>query len=161
MFTLRLSENRRSCPSRIKSCLSCMLWAVAFAVSSTAVIAAEVAPPDVRGTWKGDSETILLGAGNPHHTPGQPAVPEMRSVPFTLTIDKQDGRRFSGTFSSPRSTENVLAVFSGDGTLYMVDDEGYTHGTMLAPDRMELCYMHVAPGGASRIASCAEMKKQP
>jgi hypothetical protein len=154
MFTLRLSGIRRSC-------LSSMLWAVAFAVSSTAVIAAEVAPPDVRGTWKGNSETILLGTGNPHHIPGQPAAPEMRSVPFTLTIDKQDGRRFSGTFSSPRSTENIVAVFSRDGTLYLVDDEGYTHGTMLAPDRMELCYMFVAPGGASRIASCADMKKQP
>jgi hypothetical protein len=35
---------------------------------------------------------------------------------------------------------------------------GYTAGTMLAPDRMELCYMHVAP--ASRISSCTEMKKQ-
>jgi hypothetical protein len=40
----------------------------------------------------------------------------------------------------------------------MVDDEGYTHGTMLAPDRMELCYMYVST--TSRIASCSEMKKQ-
>jgi hypothetical protein len=135
-------------------------FAIAFASITTAAVAAEVSPPDVRGTWKGDSETILLGTGNPHHAEGQQAGPELRSVPFTMVIDQQDGRRFSGTFSSPRSSEKVVAVFSRDGTLYLVDDEGYTRGTMLAPDRMELCYMYVAPGGASRIASCAEMKKQ-
>jgi hypothetical protein len=32
---------------------------------------------------------------------------------------------------------------------------------MLAPLRMELRYMHVAAGGASPIASCAEMRRQP
>jgi hypothetical protein len=136
-------------------------FAVAFAFAMTAALAAEVSPPDVRGTWKGDSETILLGSGNPHHVPDQGPTPELRSVPFTLVVDQQDGRRFSGTFSSPRSSEKIVAVFSRDGSIYLVDDEGYTRGTLLAPDRMELCYMHVAPGGGSRIASCAEMKKQP
>jgi len=135
--------------------------AAALTFAATAAVAAEVPPPDVRGTWKGDSETILLGSGNPHHLPDQGAAPELRSVPFTLVVDRQDGRRFSGTFSSPRSSEKIVAVFSRDGSIYLVDDEGYTHGTMLGPDRMELCYMHVAPGGGSRIASCAEMKKQP
>ncbi len=126
----------------------------------SAAWAAEVSPPDVRGTWKGDSETIVLGSGNLHHTAtAAQAEPEFRSVPFTMVIDKQDGRRFSGTFSSPRSKEKVLAVISRTGTIYLVtDDEGYTAGTMLAPDRMELCYMHVSP--ASRISSCTEMKKQ-
>jgi hypothetical protein len=131
------------------------------ALAASAAVAAEVSPPDVRGTWKGDSETILLGTGNPHHAPDQAPAPELRSVPFTLVVDQQDSRRFSGTFTSPRSSEKVVAVISRDGTIYLVDDEGYTHGTMLAPDRMELCYMYVAAGGASRIASCAEMKKQP
>jgi hypothetical protein len=131
------------------------------ALAASLAAAAEVAPSDVRGTWKGDSETILLGTGNPHHGPNQEPMPQLRSVPFTLVVDQQDGRRFSGTFSSPRSSEKVVAVISRDGTIYMVDDEGYTRGTMLAPDRMELCYMYVAAGGASRIASCAEMKKQP
>jgi hypothetical protein len=130
----------------------------AFATAATsAALAAEVTPPDVGGTWKGNSETIVLGTGNPHHTETK-KEPELRSVPFTMVIDKQDGRRFSGTFTSPRSSEKILAVISRDGSIYMVDDEGYTHGLMLAPDRMELCYMYVSK--TSRIASCAEMKKQ-
>jgi hypothetical protein len=82
--------------------VSKLCWIIAFAVGTTAATAAEVSPPDVRGTRKGDSETIVLGAGNPHHTETQ-AEPELPSVPFTMLIDKQEGRRFSGTFSSPRS----------------------------------------------------------
>jgi hypothetical protein len=41
----------------------------------------------------------------------------------------------------------------------MVDDDGYTVGTMLAPNRMELCYMMLSP--KSRVASCTELTKQP
>jgi hypothetical protein len=83
----------------------------------------------------------------------------LTSVPFTLTIDKQDGRRFSGTFSSARSSETVIGVLSRAGTIHVVDDDGHSSGTLLAPNRMELCYHHLSP--ASRIASCTELTKQP
>ena len=76
-----------------------------------------------------------------------------------MTIDQQDGRRFSGTFSSPRGNEKVIAVISRTGAIYMVDDDGYTIGTMLAPNRMELCY--IMQSRTSRIASCTEMTKRP
>jgi hypothetical protein len=123
-------------------------------------LAAEVAPPDMRGTWKGNSETIVLGGGNLHHAAtATKAAPEFRSVPFTMVIDKQDGRRFSGTFASPRKSEKVLAVISRTGAIYMVtDDVGYTVGSILASDRIELCYMHVALN--SHISSCTELTKQ-
>ena len=76
-----------------------------------------------------------------------------------MVIDKQDGRRFSGTFSSARSTETVIGVVSRAGTIYIVDDDAHCWGTLLAPNRMELCYLHQAP--TTRIASCTEMTKQP
>ena len=41
----------------------------------------------------------------------------------------------------------------------MIDDDGYNVGTMLAPNRMELCYLRQSP--KSRIASCTELTKQP
>jgi hypothetical protein len=136
--------------------LGCIL---AFAMLAAIPAAAETAIPDLRGTWKGESESLVLGGGNPHHPSTQANEPQLRSVPFTLTIDKQDGRRFSGTFSSPRSSEKVIAVISRNGTIFLADDEGYTNGTILAPNRMELCYLHVS--SVSRIASCAELTKQP
>ena len=85
--------------------------------------------------------------------------PELRSVAFTLTIDKQDGRRFSGTFSSPRGGSKVVAVISRSGTIFLADAEGFSNGTMLAPDRMELCYLKHGP--EARLASCVELTKQP
>jgi hypothetical protein len=139
--------------------LACTMTLVALALVLALPLAAESAIPDLRGTWKGESESIVLGGGNPHHTGTSPSEPQLRSVPFTLTVDKQDGRRFSGTFSSPRSNEKIVAVISRNGTIFLVDDEGYTVGTILGPTRMELCYMHVST--SSRIASCSELVRQP
>ncbi|HKA80544.1 MAG TPA: hypothetical protein VKD43_10940 [Xanthobacteraceae bacterium] len=130
-----------------------------FAVFAAVPAAAETAIPDLRGTWTGESESIVLGRGNPHHSAKQSAEPRLSSVAFTMTIDKQDGRRFSGTFASTRGTDKIIAVVSRSGAIYMVDDDGYTVGTMLAPNRMELCYM--TQSKAAGVASCTEMTKRP
>jgi hypothetical protein len=128
-------------------------------LAATVPAAAETAIPDLRGTWTGTSESIVLGRGNPHHRAGQSAEPRLSNIAFTMTIDKQDGRRFSGTFSSVRGNDKIIAVVSRSGTVYMVDDDGYSFGTMLAPNRIELCYM--LQSRAARVASCTEMTKQP
>jgi hypothetical protein len=138
--------------------MSRFAWIVTFAVLAAAPVAAETSIPDFRGVWKGESETIVLGAGNAHHIATQAKEPEVRNVQFTLTIDKQDGRRFSGTFSSPRGNEQFIAVYSRSGAILGADDVGYAHGTVLAADRMEMCYLHVS--SAARIASCTEFTKQ-
>ena len=139
--------------------MSKLAWIVRLAaLTAVTAAAAETAIPDLRGTWKGESETIILGAGNPHHAATKPS-PRLNSVAFTLTVNQQDGRRFSGTFSSARGNDPVVAVISRTGAIYMVDDDGYTVGAMLAPNRMELCYMQQSP--KSRLASCTELTKQP
>ena len=69
-------------------------WIVTFAALAAMPAMAQTAFPDLRGTWKGESESIITDSGNPHH-PGPPqSEHRLTSVPFTLTIDKQDGRRF-------------------------------------------------------------------
>jgi hypothetical protein len=130
-------------------------WIVVL-VALAAPAAAETAIPDLRGTWTGESQSIVLG-GTPHH-PKEAGEPRLTSVAFKLVIDKQDGRRFSGTFSSARHSETVIAVISRSGTIFMVDDDGYDVATLLAPDRMEICYLHLSP--VSRIASCTELSRQ-
>jgi hypothetical protein len=64
------------------------------------VATAQTSVPDLRGTWTGASETVVVGGGNTHHPGAAAEEPEFRSVAFTLTIDKQEGRRLSGIFSS-------------------------------------------------------------
>jgi hypothetical protein len=138
-----------------------LAWIVTFAALATVTAAPAMgqAIPDLRGTWKGMSETIVLGSGNPHHPLTQSAEPELRNVAFTLTIDKQDGRRFSGSFSSASASRRIIAVISRTGTIHLLDEDGYSAGTMLAADRMELCYHHLS--SAARIASCTELTRQP
>ena len=131
------------------------LAALAAPAALSAAAAADTA--DMRGTWKGDSQSIVLGVA-PHHPDSKAGEPRLTSVPFTLVIDKQDGRRFSGTFSSTHHSETVVAVVSRAGTIFMADDDGYSVGTMLAPDRMELCYLHSS--SEKRIASCTELTRQ-
>jgi hypothetical protein len=137
--------------------LACIVTLAALTTATVAM--AQSAIPDLRGTWKGESETIIQGTGNPHHAAPPSTTPRLNSVAFTLTIDKQDGRRFSGTFASARGNDPFVAVISRTGAIYVVDDDGYTIGTLLAPNRMEWCYMMLSP--ASRVASCTELTKQP
>ncbi|MET0191917.1 MAG: hypothetical protein ABW200_00935 [Hyphomicrobiaceae bacterium] len=132
-------------------------WIVMLVALVTPAAADNAAVPDLRGTWKGESQSIVLG-GTAHHPGQQAGEPRLTSIPFTLVIDKQDGRRFSGTFSSARHSETIIAVISRSGAIYMVDDDGYDVATMLAPDRMEICYLHLS--SASRIASCTELSRK-
>jgi hypothetical protein len=136
--------------------MSKLAWIAVLAALSTPA-AADPALPDLRGTWKGESQSIVLG-GNTHHPAVEAVEPRLTSVPFTLVIDKQDGRRFSGTFSSAQHSETVIAVISRSGTIFMVDDDGYDIAMLLASDRMEICYLHLS--SSSRIASCTELTKQ-
>jgi hypothetical protein len=41
--------------------------AVLFVFTAAPAAAQQSAIPDLRGTWNGNSESIILGAGNPHH----------------------------------------------------------------------------------------------
>ena len=135
-----------------------LFWVAAVLVCIATPAASQTDIPNLVGTWKGTSESVVIGS-NPHH-PGAPGnEPRFTSVAFTLKIEKQEGRRFYGTFSSERANEKVIAVISQDGTIIMVDDDGYDTGTILAPDRIEICYQHLSAN--SRIASCTEFTKQP
>src|SRR5262245_13883377 len=122
-------------------------WIAMLAALAATPALAQTSFPDLRGTWKGESESIISDTGNSHHPEPAQKEPRLTSVPFTLTIDKQDGRRFSGSFSSPRSTESVIGVITRGGNLLFVDTDGYASGTLLGPDRIETCYLQIAPYG--------------
>ena len=133
------------------------LVALAFLLAAPAM--ADTAIPDLRGTWKGDSESVVLGTGSPQHSAAKPGEAEFRSVSFTMNITRQEGRRFVGTFASAKHTETIIGVISRAGPIHIVDDDGIDTATLLAPDRIEMCYQHLAPD--SQIVSCTEMVKQP
>lgn len=86
---------------RLVSKLPCIVTLAALTAATLAL--AQAAVPDLRGTWKGESESIVLRAGNPHHSGTAAQEPELRSVPFTLTIDK------GATDSQARSRRRAAA----------------------------------------------------
>jgi hypothetical protein len=116
--------------------------------------------PDLRGTWKGESESMTWGKSNAHQTPANPTdQARMVTVPFTLKIDKQDGRRFSATLTSERASEALVGVISRTGTIFLADDDGIDFATLLGPDRIEICHLKATTD--SGVASCAEFARQP
>jgi hypothetical protein len=77
--------------------MSKLAWISLLAALATVPAIAETAIPDMKGTWTGESESIVLGRGNQHHrakAATATAEPRLSSIKFTMVIDKQDGRRF-------------------------------------------------------------------
>jgi hypothetical protein len=69
-------------------------WIVTLAAALTASTTALAQTPDLRGTWKGESESIIMGAGNPHHAATPSAAPRLNSVAFTLPLTGKTAAAF-------------------------------------------------------------------
>ena len=54
----------------------------ALAVLAAAPAAAQSTVADLRGTWKGESESVVYGGGNPHHRAAKGAEPASRQRAF-------------------------------------------------------------------------------
>src|SRR3954471_1844820 len=56
--------------------------------------------PDMRGQWKGTTDTIVLGTGTHHRSDNTPGLPRMHNQELTLNIKGQEGRKFWGEIVS-------------------------------------------------------------
>ena len=137
--------------------LACILSLAALGELSRPA-AGQTAIPDLRGTWKGESETVVLGGAHPHHPATQPPEPRFTSTPFTLVVQQQNGRRFFGTFSSASSSEPLIAVIARNDRILAVGSDGFAQGSLIGSNRIELCYQHLS--ASVRVASCVELVKQ-
>ncbi len=116
--------------------------------------------PDMRGQWKGMSDSVVLGSGMYHREGGAPSEPHMVSKEFTLNVKGQEGRRFWGELTSKDDTGPFLGVIAHDKqTLYWTDSAGgHATGKLIAPGRFEMCY--VRPGKNVMVAACNVHTKQ-
>ncbi|MDQ7784110.1 MAG: hypothetical protein RDU20_14595 [Desulfomonilaceae bacterium] len=125
----------------------CLLVATFFLLILPVQVVAESAVPDLKGTW------IVKDYGVRHHLSQDPPAKthaETRArfleVDFTITIDTQEGFRFSGTKSSKKWKEAISGVIGFDNkTVYMVDDNGFSFCRLVSPDTMEHIYLHATP----------------
>jgi len=103
--------------------------------------------PDVTGVWKGTSDSVAMGKlGHAEPT----TEPKFLHMEWTLTIDKQEGRTFSGSKASARGKETVVGVVDG-AKLFLADDDGVYVGKLTSKHRMIMTYMEA--GKESKVAS--------
>ena len=121
----------------------------------TTIIAALLAPatlasaqtdvPDLKGTWTSTTEVALRSKASEHIDPTG-AETTFTTIPFTITIERQDGRRFAETWRSARATDPLIGIIRSDGKrLHMVDNDGTLAGELVGADEMEVCRTEVTP----------------
>lgn len=121
------------------------------------VASAQNSVPSLVGTWNG---TITGGyrAGALEHSSAEPQPKNAVGVMRTMTITKQEGSGFIGTWGSKNNKEALIGVIRADTkTVLMVDDDTNFTGTLLSADNMEMC---VQEHGAARIAVCVLFKRE-
>ena len=117
---------------------------IAVLLTPAAVASAQTDIPDLKGAWSGTAEIVHRSAKAEHIQPT--AKPTFLSIPFTITIEQQEGRGFAGSLASARSTDPLIGRVRSDGRrLHMVDDDGTLTGELVGPDAMELCRTEVTP----------------
>jgi hypothetical protein len=140
---------------------------IAWAVAVTALSAARAqdAIPDLRGTWTGKGQVVVLGHGD-HHPGKQTASdpPRVRDIAATHTVDGQQGRVAWGRSSSAAADTKepfAWAISSDNRSIVGADLDGYFRITLLAPDRMEKCYVHNGTSPSrSVVATCYVMDRK-
>jgi hypothetical protein len=123
----------------IRSCAGPLLSGAA-----TAAIAQD-AIPDLKGTWSGKGKSLVFGS-NPHHPGSQAAdAPPRVDIDVSYVVDGQEGRLAWGRSSSTTAKTDepfAWAISADNKSIVGADRDGYFRITLLAPDRMDKCYVH-------------------
>ena len=127
------------------------------ALLATATIAsAQTAVPDLKGSWSGTAEIVLLSEVAEHVAPS--TKPSFPTLQFTITVEQQEGHGFAGTLASARATDPLIGMIRPDGRqLHMVDNDGTLTGELLGPDEMDVCRTEVTPNSMS--VYCATFRR--
>ena len=117
---------------------------IAALLATAPVASAQTVVPDLKGSWSGTAEIVHRSEVAEHIDPS--AKPSFLTLPFTITIEQQEGRGFAGRLVSARASDPLIGRIRSDGRrLHMVDDDGTLTGELLGPDEMELCRTEVTP----------------
>jgi hypothetical protein len=114
--------------------------------------------PVILGSWVGLSHSAVMGGGQ-HHPDGKADEIRFRRVEFTLTLDRQEGRNFSGSFTTANHKEAVVGAIAADlKSGVMTDMDGQMAFRLVGKNRMDLCYTHTS--SSSRVAACNELVRK-
>jgi len=101
--------------------------------------------PNLVGTWILKSEAGVLTKSGNEPRKGTHPVGRFTSVAGEIVVKEQKGRVLHGTFTTPRLTENFVAVISPDNKgFYYADHDGLLDGRFVDKDTIEYVYRHVS-----------------
>ncbi|MFO1037873.1 MAG: hypothetical protein U1E45_13600 [Geminicoccaceae bacterium] len=139
--------------------LACSLAATVLLCGTTGA-RAESGYPDLTGTWVGKTTSLTRGRTD-HYDQARNDEPVFREASWTLTVDHQEGNRFTAErgLTEGKRRDPIVGIIRADRkSVLMVDDDGTFYGTINGPDAMEVCRTEVTP--ADQIVSCAEYSRK-
>jgi hypothetical protein len=146
---------------RMKS-LGIALAAGGLLLTSTLAMAADDTGgfPDVRGQWKTSVDHFVTGSGQHYRNDAKPGEARNEKADVTLTINRQEGRKFWGKFTANGEETAVLGVIASDKkTMYRVDATGgHAIATLVGRDKLDGCYFR--GGQDMMVAGCHIMTRQ-
>lgn len=138
---------------------SCLVVAASLLALAPGAIAQQPYP-DLKGKWIGPGQSVTLGKTDHWPNTGE-TEPVFREGSWTVSIDRQEGNRFTGSHGLTGGTRRdmILGVIRGDQkTILMVDDDGTFYATLTAPDMMEMCRTEITFN--SHLVGCRQLTHQ-
>ena len=131
------------------------IWFLAFLVVflTMGICAAEV--PNLTGKWTGSWSGYDEGIGFSNST---------ESESINITFVEQKGRIFAGNLTYEQENETrIVKDFSGaigldNKTLYIAESKGYTLGTIISHDEIELIHLEDGENGSVAIDKLHRIK---
>jgi len=114
---------------------------------------------DLVGEWT-EMDNWGARAGTSEHKLGDgDHFLSMENAGFTLKVTEMspDKRAFHGEWCSVNDCEDLVGAVRSDGSLLLVDEDGYFTGTLLGGN-LEICYME--GNASSRIVNCRIMQRK-
>jgi len=120
--------------------------------------------PNVLGTWVGETNDAVIGAG-PHYPGGKKG--EIRFIKETVTykFDRQENRVFSGVIVIQGINIPIVGSFAGDlKSGAMADKDGVYSFKMIDANTMNLCFATATVNPANKasgpVADCHDVVRK-
>lgn len=139
-------------------CKATALGLAAAVIAGAAI--AQGAPPDITGKWTGTyTGGVRSGGGDLHAAYDLPKFVEAGDITFTLSVDEQEGRGFTGTLGADFGTQALQGVIRMENkTLLIVDEDISLTATLFSDSEMEFC-SHSA-NESERLTTCLLLTRE-
>ena len=115
--------------------------------------------PNLLGKWALKGERLVVGKTG---APESKTASTVNYHPFAaeITIDKQQGRMFQGTFTRQNETEKIVGIIGMDNkTIHLIDEDGYQDAKIINKNRIQGVHRHFSPTEAAIAVDVWTRKK--